>query len=129
MKMMKRRGEFVLSLVCAVALLTLVGCIVEQPVPPPPPGPPPAPAAVGYDYYYYPDEEVYFYPPTGIYFWFGGGGWHSGPHLPPGIVLHTDARVSVRLNTRRPYEHHADIRARYPRRGEGRPEEREHMER
>ena len=56
---------------------------------------------------------LYFYPATGVYFWFGGGGWHSGRHLPRTIVLHN--RVNVRLNTRVPYERHQEIRARYPR--------------
>src|SRR5271170_4688537 len=98
MKRLKLTGGLVLSLMCAVALSMLVGCIVEGPPPPPPPGPPVA--AVGYDYDYYPDEEVYFYPATGVYFWFGGGGWRSGPHLPPTIVLRD--RVSVHLNTPRP---------------------------
>ena len=120
MKHVKLSGGWLLSLLCAVALLTLVGCVVEGP-PPPPPGPPgPPAAAVGYDYYYYPDEEVYFYPATGVYFWFGGGGWHSGPHLPVGIVLHD--RVSVNLNTRRPYEQHGRIRAQYPHGAAPRPE-------
>ena len=102
-----------LPLVCAVALSVLVGCV--EPPPPPPPGPPGPPVAVGYDYYYYPDEEVYFYPATGVYFWFGGGIWHNGPHLPPTIVLHD--RVNVHLNSARPYEHHAEMRTRYPAHG------------
>jgi hypothetical protein len=115
MKHVKLQNGLLLSLMCAVAVSMLVGCVVQAP--PPPPGPPPGPpvAAVGYDYYYYPDEEVYFYPATGVYFWFGGGGWHNGPHLPAGIVLH--ARVNVRLNTPRPYEHHEDMRSRYPAHG------------
>jgi len=72
------------------------------------------PSAPVYHYMYYPDEEVYFYPATGVYFWFGGGGWHKGRRLPPAIVLHEQARVNVRLNTRVPYERHEEIRARYP---------------
>jgi hypothetical protein len=120
MKHVKLPGSLLLSLMCAVAVSLLAGCVVEGPPPPPPPGPPVA--AAGYDYYYYPDEEVYFYPATGVYFWFGGGGWHSGPHVPDGIVLHD--RVSVNLNTARPYEHHEDVRTRYPsHRAAPRPEE------
>ena len=116
MKRLRLTGRLLLSLMCVVAASMLVGCIVEGP--PPPPGPPGPPvAAVDYDYYYYPDEEVYFYPVTGVYFWFGGGGWHSGPHLPGGIVLHD--RVSVRLNSPRPYEHHEEMRSRYPSRHGG----------
>lgn len=114
MKQLKLPGGLLLSLLCAVALSMLVGCVVE--------GPPPPPVAAGYDYYYYPDEEVYFYPVTGVYFWFGGGGWHSGPHLPSGVVLHD--RVSVNLNTGRPYEQHEQIRTHYPaHRAAPRPEE------
>jgi len=117
MKRLKLPGAWLLSLMCAVAVSMLVGCVVEGP---PPPGPPVV--AAGYDYYYYPDEEVYLYPATGVYFWFGGGGWHSGRSLPAGIVLHD--RVSVNLNTRRPYERHEDVRTRYPaHRTAPRPEE------
>jgi len=127
-KHVKLTGGVVLSVMCAIAVSMLVSCVVEGPPPPPPPPPPPGPpeAAVGYDYDYYPDEEVYFYPTTGVYFWFGGGGWHSGRRLPDGIVLHD--RVRVNLNTRRPYEQHESIRARYPsHRAAPRPEEsREH---
>jgi len=108
-----------LLLLCATGLVLAAGCVYEAP-----PGPPPPPPVAGYDYYYYPDEEVYFYPPTGIYFWFGGGAWHHGPHLPPSIVIHPEARVNVRLNTRVPYERHEEIRARYPRRA---PEHHEEM--
>jgi len=119
MKHLDVREGLVLSLVCAV-VVGLAGCVYEAP---PPPGPPP----VGYDYYYYPDEEVYFYPATGVYFWFGGGGWHSGRNLPHGYTLHEEARVSVHLNTRRPYEQHEQIRAQYPGHGGGpRPEGGEH---
>jgi hypothetical protein len=107
MKRLKLCGGLLLSLMCAVALSMLVGCVVESR---PPPGPPVV--AAGYDYYYYPNEEVYFYPATSVYFWLGGGGWHSGRRPPAGIVLHD--RVSVNLNTRRPYEHHQDVRTRYP---------------
>ncbi len=122
MKHVKLSGGLLLSLLCAVAVSMVVGCYVYGPPPPPPPPPGPPVAAVGYDYYYYPDEEVYFYPGTGVYFWFGGGGWHSGPHLPGGIVLHD--RVSVRLNSARPYEQHAGVRTRYPaHRAAPRPEE------
>ena len=110
MKCLRERQWVLLSLAVASALVVLAGCYEERPYTP---GPPPPPVAVeGYDYYYYPDEEVYFYPATGIYFWAGGGGWHSGRHLPPTIVLHD--RVNVRLNTRAPYERHEEIRARYP---------------
>jgi hypothetical protein len=111
MKRQKARKNVLLPLVSAASLAMLVGCYEERPYPPPPP--PPA-AAEGYDYYYYPDEEVYFYPVTGVFFWYGGGGWHSGRRLPPTIVLHEQTRVSVRLNTRVPYERHEEIRARYP---------------
>lgn len=108
MKRFKQQGGLPLSPIFAIAVaMLLVGCVVQGP---PPPGPPVAVA--GYDYYYYPDEEVYFYPATGVYFWFGGGGWHSGGRLPPEFVLHD--RVSVRLNSLRPFEHHADMRTRYP---------------
>jgi len=107
MKILKLHEGRLLALMCVAAVAVLVGCVVEAP---PPPGPPAV--AAGYDYYYYPEEEVYFYPTTGVYFWFGGGGWHSDRHLPAGIVLHD--RVSVNLNSHRPYEHHEDMRARYP---------------
>jgi len=112
MKRLKRCKGLLVVLLTAVGIAVVAGCVYEGPPPPPPP-PPPGPVVEGYDYYYYPDEEVYFYPATGVYFWFGGGGWHSGRHLPRGIVLHR--HVNVRLNTRMPYERHQEIRARYPR--------------
>lgn len=111
MKYLRERQGVLLSVAAAIAVMVLAGCYEERPYNPGPPPPPPV-ATEGYDYYYYPDEEVYFYPATGVYFWAGGGGWHSGRHLPPTIVLHD--RVNVRLNTRAPYERHEEIRARYP---------------
>ena len=105
-----------LSVMCAVAVSILAGCVYG---PPPPPGPPVDVA--GYDYYYYPDDEVYFYPGAGVYFWFGGGGWHSGRRLPQGMALHGESRVNVNLHTPRPYEQHETIRARYPAHGGGAP--------
>ncbi len=119
MKGLKEYKKALLPLVSAAALMTLAGCYEERPYYG---GQPPPPVAEGYAYYYYPDEEVYFYPATGVYFWSGGGGWHSGRHVPRDIELHN--RVDVRLNTRVPYERHEEIRARYPRRGETRREER-----
>ena len=107
MKRWQQWGGRLMSLSGAVVVAWLSGCVIQTP---PPPGPPVAVA--GYDYYYYPDEEVYFYPATGVYFWYGGGGWRSGGRLPPGFVLHD--RVSVRLNSLRPYEGHGELRARYP---------------
>ena len=116
MRRLRPSEGLLLSVVCAVAVSMLSGCVYEGP-PPPPSGPPVV--AAGYDYYYYPDEEVYFYPATGVYFWFGGGGWHSGPRLPRGMVLHSESRVSVNLHTARPYEQHESVRARYPGHGGG----------
>ena len=110
-------GGLLLSVICAVAVSMLAGCVYGPP--PPPPGPPPP--VYGYDYYYYPDDEVYFYPATGVYFWFGGGGWHSGPRLPAGIVLHGESRVPVNLHTPRPYEQHESVRTRFPGHGGGGP--------
>lgn len=111
MKSLKEYENILLPLLGATALVILIGCYEPRPYAQPPP---PPVATEGYDYYYYPDEEVYFYPATGVYFWFGGGGWHNGRRLPPTIVLHEQARVNVRLNTRAPYERHEEIRARYP---------------
>ncbi len=98
-----------MTLVAGASLLVATGCYEERPYPPPPPA-----YVEGYDYYYYPDEEVYFYPETGVYFWFGGGEWHRGRHLPRTIVVHDESRIPVRINSRVPYEHHAEIRAKYP---------------
>jgi hypothetical protein len=113
MKHLKECKELLLVSLCATALVVAAGCVYQAPLGPPPPPPGPG-AEAGYDYYYYPDEEVYFYPATGVYFWFGDGGWHHGRDLPRGFVLHSEARVNVRLNTRVPYERHEEIRARYP---------------
>jgi hypothetical protein len=126
MKGLKEYKDTLLPLVSAAALVMLTGCYEERPYyggPPPPPPPPPV-AVESYDYYYYPDQEVYFYPVTGVFFWYGGDGWHNGRRLPPNIVLHEQARVNVRLNTRVPYERHEEIRARYPAHGAPPHEER-----
>jgi hypothetical protein len=120
MQRLKKCRNLLVSSMIAIGLMGVAGCVYERPAPPPP-----APEPVAYNYYYYPDEEVYFYPNTGVYFWFGGGGWHSGRRLPNTIVLHSEARVNVRLNTRVPYERHEEIRTRYPsHRPEPRREER-----
>jgi len=105
---LKQCRYLLLSSIIAIGVVGLGGCVYEEP--PPPPGA----VVAGYDYYYYPDEEVYFYPSTGVYFWFGDGGWHSGRRLPRTVVLHSESRVNVRLNTRVPYERHEEIRTRYP---------------
>jgi hypothetical protein len=116
MKRLTLTRGWLLSVMRAVAVSLLAGCVYEEPSPPGPPM-----VVAGYDYYYYPDDEVYFYPATGVYFWFGGGGWHSGRRLPSGMALHGESRVNVNLNTRRPYERHEEIRSRYPAHAGGAP--------
>jgi hypothetical protein len=109
MKRLKESGELLLSLAGAIALVVLTGCYEARPYPPP------RPVYVdGYDYYYYPDQEVYYYPDTHVYFWFGDGEWRRGSRLPRTVVVHDETRVAVRINSRVPYEHHTEIRAKYP---------------
>jgi hypothetical protein len=88
--------------------LGLVGCYVERPheeVRGPVGG-------ASYSYVYYPDAEVYFEPHSHVYYWSEGGSWRSGPRAPGNIVLRS--HVTVNLNSREPYTHHDEIRAKYP---------------
>jgi hypothetical protein len=91
------------------SVLGLVGCYVERPH-----EEVRGPAVeASYSYVYYPDAEVYFEPTTHVYYWLDGGTWRSGPHAPANIVLRS--HVTINLNSREPYTHHDEVRAKYPR--------------
>lgn len=67
------------------------------------------------EYYYYPDDEVYYDPVRRVYYWpIRGGEWESGPNLPAAIHLNRSDRVTVRVDTDRPYLRHDVTRRRYP---------------
>lgn len=79
----------------------------------------PGPAVgVSYSYVYYPDAEVYYYPQRHVYYWADGGAWRSGPRVPPTYVLRS--HVTVNLDSPEPYQHHDEVRAKYPRHVENR---------
>ena len=71
-----------------------------------------APAPVVYHYTYYPEEEVYYVPETRVYWWADGAEWHSGPHVPAGVVL--GASMNLGVDGRDPWRHHDVIFAKFP---------------
>jgi hypothetical protein len=104
---MKKR-LIILTFACS-SVLGFVGCYVERPheyTRGPEVG-------ASYSYVYYPDAEVYFEPQTRVYYWSDGGSWRSGPRAPENIVLRS--HVTVNLDSREPYTHHDEVRAKYPR--------------
>jgi hypothetical protein len=107
---MNQRLKAAMAGVVVTAAALTSGCVVRETVAPVAPGP-----GAYYDYYYYPDCEVYFYPVTGTYWWIDGGVWISGPRPPAQFVLREDARVTVRLNSERPWTEHRTVIRRYPR--------------
>ena len=61
-----------------------------------------------YDYYYYPSAQVYFQFSTGFYFYFLNNRWIKTRVLPPHIHLYPRERVTIRLDTDKPYLKHRD---------------------
>lgn len=70
--------------------------------------------SAGYQYYYYPQEEVYYDPGVRVYYWHDRDHWRHGPTPPRYYHLEPDRRVQVRVNSRHPYEMHAQVRAAHP---------------
>lgn len=75
----------------------------------------PAPHYDPYQYYYYPDAEVYFDISRNVYFYFYGGRWIMSARLPRHIHIEIDDRVTLELDTDRPYSHHPRHLREYPR--------------
>jgi hypothetical protein len=105
------------------SLLVAIGCFVEQPH-----GYARGPAVnASYSYEYYPDAEVYFEPQRHVYYWSEGGAWRSGERVPQNIVLRSSVRVD--LDSREPYRHHDEVRAKYPRQRQAEEQDRKHRDR
>jgi hypothetical protein len=104
--------------------VVLVGCSVQvgggpQSTPTSSGGPPPHAPAHGYrakqHYYYYPGANVYFSPSRGVYFYLASdGAWKVSVSLPGSIKVKLGDRVSLELDTDRPYKYNAEHRAKYP---------------
>jgi len=71
------------------------------------PGPPPHAPAHGYRkkvvYYYYPTANAYYDQSRGVYFYLSGTEWQMAVSLPSSIRLNVHERVSLELETDRPY--------------------------
>jgi len=71
---------------------------------------------VGYthaEYYYMPDVDAYYDVPRHQYVYFENNVWVHAGALPPRYHFDPYHSYKVVVNQRNPWEHHADIRARY----------------
>ena len=80
--------------------------------------PPPWAPAHGYrakhQYHYYPSSHAYYDTERKLYFYLEGENWRFGASLPAGIRLDVGDRVSLGMDTDKPYEFHTDIVKQYP---------------
>ena len=104
----------------AVGLLSLSAVACYGPAYGPAPHQP-----VGYyqpwGYYYYPSVRVYFQYSTGYYFYPSGGSWVRSRILPPYIRLDPRDRVTLHIESERPYLKSPEIIRKYPPRQDYRP--------
>lgn len=81
-------------------------------------GPPPHAPAHGYrakhQYYYYPAINAYYAPVRGVYFYYSGGSWQVGVSLPASLSVKIGDRVSLELDTDKPYIYNGEHKAKYP---------------
>ena len=71
---------------------------------------------VGYDhadYYYMPDIDAYYDVPNHQYVYYNNNAWVHAGALPPRYHFDRYHTYKVVVNQRNPWEHQADIRARY----------------
>lgn len=61
-----------------------------------------------YDYYYYPGVSVYYQFSTGFYFYFSNNRWIRSKVLPPHIHLDAWDRVTIRVESDKPYLKHKE---------------------
>ncbi len=131
-KFMRRRqsiGWIFLGSVCLVILLMPVGCHLRtiafesgpdyrEPPPKPEKGPPPWAPARGYrakhHYRYYPSSSVYYERARGTYFYYRDGRWQVSVSLPRAIRVDVGDYVTLEMDSPRPYQHHEEVRKRYP---------------
>jgi len=69
-------------------------------------------------YDYYPDVQVYFDPARQLYFFMQANRWAARAALPPEISVRIGSRVTLQLDSERPYEFHEEVRRYYPYREE-----------
>jgi hypothetical protein len=81
-------------------------------------GPPPWAPAHGYRakyrYYYYPGFQIYYDPARSLYFYFSEGGWQASGSLPRGGPRQLGDRVTLHMDTDRPFQFHPEVTKRYP---------------
>ncbi|MCH8822682.1 MAG: hypothetical protein IH984_04150 [Planctomycetes bacterium] len=86
-------------------------------------GPPDHAPAHGFrkkhQYHYYPNEQVYYAPASGTYFWLEGSNWRFGVNLPGNISVNIGDRISIELDTDKPYQHHYEVSTKHPSKGKG----------
>lgn len=66
-----------------------------------------------HDYYYYPSVGIYFRYSTGYYYYPSGTVWIRTRHLPSKYRLDQHDRISIRIDSDKPYEKHHQHRERY----------------
>ena len=112
-----------------LVLLLMTGCVVTADgsygkatvVTPPPaskPGPPPHAKAYGhrarYHYHYYPDVAVYFDIGRSAYFYLEDGACTMAVRLPSRLEVNLGSRVSIEMDSDRPYVRYEEHRKKYP---------------
>lgn len=64
----------------------------------------------GHRYDYFPEAQVYFDPARQLYFFRQANRWAAKATLPPEINVRIGPRVTVELDSERPYEFHDEVR-------------------
>jgi hypothetical protein len=81
-------------------------------------GPPPWAPAHGkrakYNYQYYPSTQIYYDSGRSIYFYFNNGEWQASTRLPGQIQLGSGNKITLAMNTDKPYQYHSQVIKRYP---------------
>jgi len=97
------------------------------------PGPPPHAPAHGYRkkvvYYYYPTANAYYDQSRGVYFYLSGTEWQMAVSLPSSIRLNVHERVSLELETDRPYVFNAQHSKQVKYKGKGPKQKRRNWKR
>ncbi len=128
-----RRTKQLILLSSLLFIFTLTSCtatgggvyIGSRPKPrvaPPPghtkPGPPPHAKAYGrrakHRYYYYPSAFVYYDVTRKVYFYLKGDNWLVSVSLPQNLRANLGSRVSLELETEKPYTHFKNHKTKYP---------------
>ncbi|MBW2029745.1 MAG: hypothetical protein JRJ31_11805 [Deltaproteobacteria bacterium] len=67
-----------------------------------------------YIYYYYPAAQVYFDTGRRVYFYMDGPSWRMTVSLPPHIRIALGERVTIEMDSDKPYKKHKIHKKKYP---------------